>query len=65
MLVCRRCRFQRPDDAAARLSLCPRCQRDGTDVYLVDDKDDRVRRRYDLVGLLATARSQIPGASGG
>ena len=56
MIVCTRCGFSRSEEAGVRLRLCPRCQARGEEVYL---ERKRARRRYDLIGLLATARAEL------
>jgi hypothetical protein len=61
MLVCPRCNLQRQSDPALRLDLCPRCQTVGKEIYLEAVREPVIpaRRRYDLYGLLASARAQL------
>jgi len=61
MLVCPRCNFHEKGEPALRLILCPRCQTVGKNVYLEAGRDFAIpaSRRYDLFGLLASARAQL------
>ncbi len=58
--VCPSCGLRRNVERVIRLELCPRCQAEGKDVYLIDDAGPVAgRRRHDLIGLLATARGEL------
>jgi hypothetical protein len=61
-LACPQCQFQRDGGALGRPGLCPRCQREGEDVYLVASDLPKVPGRRDLRGLLANARAELANA---
>jgi hypothetical protein len=57
MYVCPSCAFQAPTARSSSMP-CPRCNAEGKTVYLRSDGDGPIRRRHDLIGLMAAARAE-------
>ena len=57
--VCPSCKFVSDVEPTVRLELCPKCQAEGREVYLIDAPRPKRARRTDLIGLLATARGEL------
>ena len=57
MYVCPSCAFQAPTARSSSMP-CPRCNTEGKTVYLRSNGDGPIRRRHDLIGLMAAARAE-------